>query len=119
MAVTFRCLIVDDSDEFAASASRLLAAQGLDVVARASTGAHALRLVSTLAPDVALVDIDLGGEDGIALGSELAARAPSTRVVLISSHDREELDELIAHSGAVGFLPKTELGATAIARMLA
>jgi two-component system, NarL family, nitrate/nitrite response regulator NarL len=113
-----RCIIVDDSEEFLASASRLLGSQGMDVLACASSGASALQLVGKLGPDVALVDVELGEEDGIELSHELASHAPGTRVVLISSYARDDLQELIAHSPAAGFLPKTELGVAAIARVV-
>jgi two-component system nitrate/nitrite response regulator NarL len=113
-----RCIIVDDSEEFLASASRLLESQGMDVLAVASTGERALDLVGKLGPDVALVDIELGDEDGIELTHELASHAPSTRVVLISSYERDDLDDLIEHSAAAGFVPKTELGVAAIRQLL-
>jgi DNA-binding NarL/FixJ family response regulator len=113
-----RCLIVDDSEEFVASASRLLGSQGVEVVACASSGESALRLAGALEPDVALVDIELGAEDGIALSHLLADRAPRTRVVLISSYDQDEVGDAITQSPAAGFLPKTRLGAAAIARLL-
>jgi DNA-binding NarL/FixJ family response regulator len=90
----------------------------VDVVACAKSGAEALELAASLAPDVALVDIELGGEDGIPLCGELAARAPSMRLVLISSHERDDLGDLVAQGPAAGFLPKTALGARAIARLL-
>ena len=60
----------------------------------------------------------LGEEDGIGLARQLAERAPPASVVLISSHDWEELAELIAGSGAVGFIPKHELGAAAITELV-
>lgn len=113
-----RCLIVDDNEEFLASASRLLDSQGLDVVACASSRDGALELVEALEPDVVLVDIVLGDEDGIALAQQLATHAPSTRVILISSYALDDLGELMADSPAVGFLPKSGLGAAAIARLL-
>jgi DNA-binding NarL/FixJ family response regulator len=113
-----RCLIVDDSEEFLASASRLLGSQGVEVVACASSGEGALEMVGAHAPDVALVDIELGDEDGIALSHELSERAPATRVVLISSYERDDLGDLIADSPAAGFLPKIDLDAAAIARLL-
>jgi DNA-binding NarL/FixJ family response regulator len=113
-----RCLIVDNNAEFMGAAERLLGSQGIDVVGCASSGEQALQLVGTLAPDVALVDISLGEEDGIDLAHQLATRAPATRVVLTSSYERDELGDLIARSAAAGFLPKTELGAVAIARLL-
>jgi len=111
-------LIVDDSEEFVASASRLLGSQGIDVVGSAFSRAEALELVAALSPDVALIDVELGEEDGILLSHELAARAPSTRIVLVSSYDRDDLAQLIEDSPAVGFLPKHELGAAAIERLL-
>jgi DNA-binding NarL/FixJ family response regulator len=113
-----RCLIVDDSEEFLASASSLLESQGLDVVARASSRDEALKLAEALEPDVALIDIVLGDEDGVALTRQLAARVPATRIILISSYARDDLGELLTESPAAGFLPKSALGAKAIARLL-
>src|SRR5262252_9137976 len=99
-----RCLIIDDSDEFLASARRLLESQGVEVVGCASTSEEAARLASELAPAVALVDVDLGDEDGIALAAELEARMPSLRAILISAHDREDLNDLIAENADIEFL---------------
>ncbi len=113
-----RCLLVDDSNEFLTSAAQLLGSQGLEMVGCASSADEALRLAETLEPHVALVDIELGDEDGIELTRELQARAPSTRVVLISAYERDELTDLISDSSAVGFLPKSALGAPAIVAML-
>jgi DNA-binding NarL/FixJ family response regulator len=116
--VALRCLIVDDNEAFLASASRLLSAQGLEVVAQASSGSEALRLSDQRQPDVALIDVQLGGEDGLELTRKLAAKSHATAVILISSHSKDELGELVADSPAVGFLPKSELGAVEIGRLL-
>jgi len=112
--VSLRCLIVDDSEEFLASATRLLTSQGLDVVAVATNGHEAVEQISTHEPDIALVDIELGGEDGIELTRVLDSRAPSIRVVLISSYERDDLRDVVSDSPAVGFIPKSDLGADAI-----
>jgi DNA-binding NarL/FixJ family response regulator len=117
--VGLRCLIVDDNEEFLGSATRLLSAQGLEVVGCASSGAEAERLVQTLGPDVALVDVQLGDEDGFEVSRRLAADARETRIILISTHSKNELAELIVDSPAVGFLAKAALGANAIAEILA
>ncbi len=117
-AVGLRCLIVDDNEAFLDSASRLLSAQGLDVVGRASSGAEALRLTDVLEPDVALVDVQLGNEDGVELTRRLAAHARRTQIILISTHSEDELTELIAASPAVGFLSKARLDGNAIAELL-
>jgi len=117
--VALRCLIVDDSEAFLASASGLLSAQGLEVVGLASSRAEALRLAERLRPDVTLVDVELGEEDGLEVARELAGRAPASRVVLISTHPQDELGEVIAESPAAGFLAKTALSAAAIAELVA
>lgn len=109
-----QCLIVDDSETFLASATRLLAAQGLEVVGQARSGAEGVRLAGVLRPDVVLVDIELGDATGFDVIRWLGTRVPSARAVLISTHDREELASLIADSPAIGFLQKKALSAEAI-----
>ena len=113
-----RFLLVDDSEDFLAAATPLLESQGLEIAGSARTSAEALELAATLEPDIALVDIELADEDGVALAHELRARSPSIKVVLISSYDRDDLGDVIADSSAVGFLSKRSLGAAAIAELL-
>jgi DNA-binding NarL/FixJ family response regulator len=112
--VALRCLIVDDNEAFLASASQLLEAQGLEIVGRASSGQEAFRLAEALRPDVALVDVQLGEEDGLEVTRELSAGGRPISVVLISTHSPEDVAELIADSTAIGFLPKSALNAGAI-----
>jgi two-component system nitrate/nitrite response regulator NarL len=111
-----RCLIVDDNADFLASASRLLKSQGLEVVGCASSGEEALKLAEKHQPDVVLVDVELGDEDGVAVAEHLRERSPSSSVILISAYDREELAELVG-SASHGFLPKNLLSASAIAKL--
>ena len=74
--------------------------------------------VAALDPDVALVDIELGDEDGIALTRQLAETAPSLKVVLISAYDPADVDELVVDSRALGFVPKSSLSADAVRALL-
>jgi two-component system, NarL family, nitrate/nitrite response regulator NarL len=117
-SVALRCLIVDDNEAFLTSASRLLESQGVHVVGLASSSDEALLLVKALDPEVVLVDVQLGDEDGLELTRRLMAREASMRVVLISSHSEDVLGELIYDGPALGFLPKTALSADAIADLL-
>ena len=113
-----RSLIVDDSETFIESARRLLESQGVEIVATATNGADALDLVATLSPDLALVDVELGEEDGLTLAGELRSRSPATRVVLISTYGSDEMQDLISSSSAVGFLPKSRLSGDAVRALL-
>lgn len=113
-----RCLLIDDSPEFLASAARLLEAEGIAVAGSASSTREALERVAKLEPDLALVDIELGDEDGIALAQQLQTLAPAMRVVLISAYDYPDAGDLVSETGAAGFLPKSGLGAAAIVAFL-
>ena len=101
----------------------LLAEQGLEVVGGAASAAEALRQIAELRPDVALIDIDLGGEKRAELATPAARAAGSgpavPHVILISTHDEAEYADLIEASSAIGFLAKIDLSAAAIRRMLA
>jgi DNA-binding NarL/FixJ family response regulator len=117
-----RCLIVDDNVSFREEMRGLLAEQGLDVVGGAGSAADAHRQIAELRPDVALIDIDLGGESGFELARRLReepGQAAIPRLILISTHDEAEYSDLITDSAAIGFLAKIDLSAAKIRRMLA
>ena len=119
-----RCLIVDDNASFREEMRGLLAEQGLDVVGGAGSAADAHRQIAELRPDVALIDIDLGGECGLELARRLQAQAQAGQgavvphLILISTHDEAEYADLIEASSAIGFLAKTDLSAATIRQML-
>ena len=112
--VPVRCVIVDDSPLFLEGATDLLEREGLEVVGAASNSAEGIRLVEELRPDVTLVDIDLGYEDGFELARRLGENSPRSKVILVSTHSEEDLAQLIATSPAIGFVSKTRLSAEAI-----
>lgn len=111
-----RCLIVDDSAEFRAVATALLERAGIAVVATASNLADAVRLCGELRPDVVLVDVDLGQDNGFDVAKEL--RDPVVPeppvVILVSTYSEQDFEDLIAVSPAAGFVPKFALSVPAI-----
>ncbi|MET4166840.1 MULTISPECIES: LytR/AlgR family response regulator transcription factor [Gordonia] len=116
-----RCLIVDDSAAFRTSARGMLEAGGITVVGTASTLAEALHETASAHPDVALVDIDLGGESGFDVAEALHAAMSGSppAVVLVSTHDEDEFADMIDASSAVGFVPKFALSADRVRAALA
>ena len=109
-----RCVIVDDSPLFLEGAVDLLTREGLHVVGVASDSSEAARLVMELRPDVTLVDIDLGDEDGFELAQRLHAMSDGSKVLLVSTPAEEDLAQLIERSPALGFIAKARLSAQAI-----
>ncbi len=118
--MAFRVLIVDDNVSFLGAAQVLLEREGLSVVGVISTTADALQRAAELRPAVVLVDIMLGRESGFALARRLVedGGGRESAVILISTHAQADFADLIAESPAAGFLPKSELSADAIRRIL-
>ena len=118
--VSIRCLIVDDNESFLGVARELLEQEGLDVAGVASTTSDALRQVQLLRPNVVLVDIFLGDESGIDLARRLTedGLTEGATVILISTHAETDVADLIASSPAAGFVPKADLSASAIRRIV-
>ena len=121
--MSVRCVIVDDNREFLQTACELLVREGISVVGMVSTGAEASRSCRELKPDVALVDIDLGEEDGFQVSRQIASRertegAEVPSVILISAYSEDDFADMIADSPAVSFLPKSDLSGAAIRGIL-
>jgi len=116
-----RCVIVDDNPSFRSAARLLLEREGIDVVGIAGSIADGHELVSRLRPDLTLVDIDLGGESGFDLVSQLVdgPEPLSEHVILISTHSEGDFADLVEASSADGFLSKAELSVERIRRILA
>jgi DNA-binding NarL/FixJ family response regulator len=116
-----RCLIVDDNASFLAEARGLLEDQGFDVIGTASSGDVALKHVAEQRLDVALIDIDLGEENGIDVAHRIldSTSGLAPKIILISARDESEYGDLIETSPAVGFLAKRDLTAGAIRSLLA
>jgi DNA-binding NarL/FixJ family response regulator len=79
---------------------------GLEVVAEASDGPEALKLVALRAPDIVLLDIALPGMNGLDAAARIARDHPRVRVVILSMHANEEYVSQALRAGAVGYLLK-------------
>ena len=115
-----RCLIVDDNRPYLEAARVLLEREGLTVAGVATTGKEAFRQAKALHPEVVLVDISLGEENGFDLARQLVEDGvgADATVVMISTRAEEEVADLLAESPAAGFVPKAELSAAAIRRLV-
>ena len=118
--MTLRIMIVDDNASFVAAARVHLEREGLHVVGTASTTAEALDRAEELRPEVILVDISLGEESGFDLIRRLALTGDEGDpvAILVSTHAEADFADLIAESKAIGFVPKPELSAAAIRRLV-
>lgn len=114
------CLIVDDSDAFCAAARRLLEAGGIDVVGTALALDEAVEIALATRPELVLVDIDLGAWSGFDVVEALHTSMPQPlpAIVLVSTHDEDDVADMVESSSALGFIPKFELSIASIDAVL-
>ena len=102
-----RILVVDDHRVFAgALAARLAAEPDLEVVGVANSAADAERLTLRHAPDLIVLDIELGDADGLELAPRLLEGHPESRIVVVTAHDTADLAGRALRAGVTGFVSK-------------
>ncbi|TCC45130.1 response regulator transcription factor [Kribbella capetownensis] len=90
---------------------------GIDVVAAASDGEEAVRLVAEHNPDVLLVDLRMPKCDGVEATRRVRADHPGTEVVVLTTYSDDESVLSALRAGARGFLTK-DADAESIGRAL-
>lgn len=111
-------LIVDDHPSFRTLARTVLQTEGFQVIGEAVDGASAIAEARRLHPEVVLLDAQLPDMDGFTVAAELTSGGNGPAVVVTSSRDGSDFGPLVAESGALGFVPKAELSAAALAAFL-
>ena len=99
-------VLVDDHDLFRGGLREILADQQIRVVGEAPDGERGVETVADLAPDVAVMDINMPGIGGIEATRQIASRMPATRVLVltIASDDDSIMQAMMA--GASGYMLK-------------
>jgi len=102
-----RVILADDHLVVRAGLKALLGAtKDIEVVGEATNGREAISLIQRLAPDVAVMDLDMPQMDGISATRELAKLELSTRVLNLTMHTEEEYLVTLLEAGAAGYLMK-------------
>jgi NarL family two-component system response regulator LiaR len=104
-----RILIIEDEEIVREGLGLLVNHQpGFRVVGVASTIKDALTIAERERPDVALLDIKLGNEDGIDCLPEMQAVSPKTRVIILTGLSDVETHYAAVSQGAMGIVRKIE-----------
>jgi two-component system response regulator NreC len=104
---TIRVAIVDDHALVRDGLRLILERErDIDVVGDAADAAGAFALAATRRPHVMVVDLTLGGSDGIALLRDLTSRHPRIRLVTLTMHEHEETVRQAFLAGAAGYVVK-------------
>jgi two-component system nitrate/nitrite response regulator NarL len=86
--------------------ARFAVVPGLEVIGEAASGAEALELAASLAPDLMLVDVGMRGMNGIELAQALRQQHPAIRVLMLSMYDNREYVLSAIRAGARGYVLK-------------
>ena len=117
---TIRVGIVDDHDLVRDGLRLILEREAdIEVVGDAADPAGALALAQTRKPHVMVVDLTLGGADGIALLRDLTSLHPRIRLVTVTMHQHEETVRQAFLAGAAGYVVKGAPSADLIAAVRA
>ena len=102
-----RILIVDDQKTIREGIRALLAeVKGFQVVGTASDGYDAIAQIKNLQPDIILMDIEMPGVDGLEATKILTQQHPKLKILILTSHDSNDLIAQSLYVGAEGYLLK-------------
>ncbi len=81
---------------------------GIVVVAEVDDGAAALDAIETLAPDIAILDLDMPKMDGVAVAHAVTAGRLDVKVIIMTAHKSQALVQKVLDAGPLGFILKDD-----------
>ncbi|MFC1931952.1 response regulator [Chloroflexota bacterium] len=106
-----KILIADDHAVVREGTRQILERElDLDVVAEATDGEEAVRLVGSSKPDVAIIDIAMPKVDGIEATRRIKELYPGVAVLILSAYDDDQFVFGLLEAGAAGYLLKSVRG---------
>lgn len=102
-----RVLLAEDQTMVRGALAALLALEGdIHIVAEVARGDEVVTAALAAQPDVALLDIEMPGGDGLTAAAQVRSELPSCRVLILTTFGRPGYLRRAMESGAVGFLLK-------------
>jgi DNA-binding NarL/FixJ family response regulator len=110
--VVVTVMLVDDSASFRTAARQFVTEVcGANVVGQADSGEAAVEMALRLRPQVVLMDLAMGGINGIEAGRRIKAADGSIRVVILTLNNGQDYRDLVAEYALDGFVSKTDFTA--------
>ena len=109
MCMNYSVIIIDDHPLFSRGLSQLIETQkNYKVIGMAKDRNEALKLLDNTSPHLAIVDLNLGQEDGLELIKDILVIHPNTKILVLSMHDERFYAERAIKAGAKGYIMKEE-----------
>ena len=106
--MAIRVLLADDHELVRQGLKALLERQGLEVVAEASDGREAVRLVRDCSPDLAVLDLTMPLLNGLDAAREILRLYPRTKTILLTVHSEAAYVLASLEAGVQGYVLKTQ-----------
>lgn len=104
-----KVLIVEDHPIFSKGLAALIGSQQtFEVCGEAADRANAFTLYEAQQPDLVIVDLNLGGDDGLEVVKDIHTRNKDTAILVLSMHDEKYYAERALKAGARGYIMKEE-----------
>ena len=102
-----RLLLAEDQVMIREALAALLSFEGdIEVVAQVGRGDEVLKAAEATKPDVAVLDIEMPGMDGLTAAAELKRRHPDIKIVILTTFGRPGFLRRAMESGVSAFLVK-------------
>ena len=105
-----RILVADDHELVRRGALGVLHSRpGWRVVGEAASGREAVEKTIKLKPDVAIMDISMPELDGVEVVRQIREAVPSTKVLVLTMHESDQMVQRALDAGAHGYMLKSDL----------
>lgn len=112
-------LLIDDNPRFRRELRQIVnIIYPKSMIYEAENISEALHLVEYVSPNLILIDMILGKEDGIQATRELRKKSPNFKIIVISAYPDKEFHRLSIESGAIAFLDKKDLDIASLRQIL-
>lgn len=102
-----KLLLVDDHDIVRAGLKMLFQAENdIEIVGEANSGEAAIALLEDVTPDVILMDVVMGGINGIETTRQIKVKYPEVSVLGLTMHEDQQYFFKMLQAGASGYVPK-------------
>ena len=107
MSEKIKVVLADDHSVVRKGIKMLISGdEDIEILGEAASGTEALQMVKSLEPNIIITDISMPGMSGIELAEKIKTEYPSTKVLVLSTHNDEEYILRSFEAGALGYLPK-------------
>lgn len=103
---TLTAVIVDDEKDIAEIISEIIEIHNIKVVGLGYNGNHAIRLVNEKKPDIVFLDVKMEEKDGIEALKEIKTMSPTTKVIMVTGEETDEMKKKIQDNNADGVIFK-------------